>query len=94
MDLEANEKLVFTETSARRYLLGFCWKNHQRFCPRCRCRKVYRLADGRRQKGYFRVQRPDSVRNGVPLGALCMIWPAKTRPTWPAGTRCSAARCW
>ncbi|MCH7711031.1 MAG: transposase [Proteobacteria bacterium] len=47
--MEAYEKLEFTETSARRYLLGFCWKNHQRFCPRCRCRKVYRLADERRR---------------------------------------------
>lgn len=49
MDLRAFENLVRTESRARRYVLGFCWKNHQRFCPRCRCRKLYRLADQRRR---------------------------------------------
>ena len=36
MDLNTYEKLIRTESSARSYLLGYCWKNHQRFCPRCR----------------------------------------------------------
>lgn len=30
-------------------MLRFCWKNHQRFCPRCRQRKLYKLAQGRRR---------------------------------------------
>lgn len=30
-------------------MLKFCWKNHQRVCPRCRCRKVYTLSTGRRR---------------------------------------------
>ena len=47
MELNAYQKLVSSERHARKYLLGKCFKNHQRFCPRCRQRKLYRLADGR-----------------------------------------------
>src|SRR5512139_1288026 len=47
MELNAYQKLVGSERHARKYLLGKCFKNHQRFCPRCRQRKLYRLADGR-----------------------------------------------
>ncbi len=49
MDLASYETMVRSENTARKYLLGFCWKNHQRFCPRCRHRKVYALASGRRR---------------------------------------------
>lgn len=49
MDLKAYERLVSSETRARRYVLGFCFKFQQRICPRCRCRKLYRLSDGRRR---------------------------------------------
>jgi transposase len=41
--------LVSSERAARRYFLEFCWKNHQRFCPRCRERRIYRLTGGRRR---------------------------------------------
>ena len=75
MDLEAYEKLVFTETSARRYLLGFCWKNHQRFCRRCRCRKVYRLTDGRRRCARCRYTFHDFSGRWINRGALsCRQW--------------------
>jgi len=47
MDLDTYYKLISSEARARRYLLGKCFKNHQRFCPRCRCRKLYRLQEGR-----------------------------------------------
>lgn len=30
-------------------MLQFCWKNHQRFCPKCRSRKLYSLRDGKRR---------------------------------------------
>lgn len=43
--------LTFTEKSARKFLLDFCWKNHQRYCPSCKTRKLYRLSDGRRRCG-------------------------------------------
>lgn len=49
MDLKAYEHLIRTESAARKFMLGFCWKNHQRFCPKCRQRKLYRLTDGRRR---------------------------------------------
>lgn len=45
MDVITFNQIASTEKSARKYLLGFCWKNHQRFCPRCRERKLYRVAD-------------------------------------------------
>lgn len=43
--------ITSTEKKAKRFLLDFCWKNHQRFCPHCKNRKLYRLADGRRRCG-------------------------------------------
>lgn len=43
--------LTFSDNQARRFLLEFCWKNHQRFCPTCKCRKLYHLADHRRRCG-------------------------------------------
>lgn len=49
MDIESFEKLVRSETTAKRYLLKMCWQNYQRFCPRCRHRKVYSLREGRRR---------------------------------------------
>lgn len=47
MELNAYQKLIHSEKHARSYLLGKCFKNHQRFCPRCRQRKLYHLTDGR-----------------------------------------------
>jgi transposase len=49
MNYLAYEQLVSSESRARHYVLGFCFKNQQRFCPRCRSRKLLRLADGRRR---------------------------------------------
>ena len=49
MDLTTYERLIKTENAARKYLLGFCFENHQRYCPRCKGKKLYRLADDRRR---------------------------------------------
>ena len=49
IDIIAFNSITSSEKSAKRYVLGFCWKNHQRFCPQCRNRKIYHLADGRRR---------------------------------------------
>lgn len=49
MELKTYEHLIRSESAARKYLLGFCWKNQQRFCPVCRQRKLYKLTDGRRR---------------------------------------------
>jgi len=47
MDLNTYYKLIYSENRARKYLLGKCFKNHQRFCPHCRERKFYKLKEGR-----------------------------------------------
>ena len=47
MDLKAYYDLISSECRARKYLLGKCFKNHQRICPRCHCRKLYKLTDER-----------------------------------------------
>lgn len=47
MDLTSYYDLISSESKARRYLLGKCFKNHQRFCPRCNKKKLYKLRDGR-----------------------------------------------
>ncbi len=70
MDLERYEKLVCSESSARRFLLGFCWKNHQRFCPRCRSRKLYRLGEGRRRCGRCHYTFHDFSRRWINRGSL------------------------
>lgn len=70
MDLETYEKLVRSESSARRFLLGFCWKNHQRSCPRCQGRRLYRLADGRRRCARCHYPFHDFSRRWINRGAL------------------------
>lgn len=49
IDITNLNSLAFSENSARKFLVEFCWKNHQRFCPLCKSRKLYRLADKRRR---------------------------------------------
>jgi len=49
MNFQDYEKIIKNENSAKKYLLQFCWKNHQRFCPKCRSRKLYSLQGGRRR---------------------------------------------
>ncbi|NCD24613.1 MAG: transposase [Deltaproteobacteria bacterium] len=49
MNFQEFEKIVKNENSAKKYLLQFCWKNHQRFCPKCRARKLYALRQGRKR---------------------------------------------
>lgn len=49
MDLYTYENLIKSESGANRYLLGFCFKNQQRICPRCHSRKFYKLLSGYRR---------------------------------------------
>jgi len=49
MELKAYEKIVSDENRARKYVSEKCRKNGHRFCPRCLCRKLYNLGDGRRR---------------------------------------------
>lgn len=34
---------IKTENKARRFLIRTCWKNHQKFCIRCKSRNVYKI---------------------------------------------------
>ena len=47
MDLDTYYKLITSEQAARKYLSKKCRKNGHRFCPRCKQRKLYKLADER-----------------------------------------------
>ena len=49
MELTTYESIIKNEASARRYLLGKCFKNHQRICPKCTCRILWKLGSGRRR---------------------------------------------
>jgi len=75
MDLISYEKLIKTEFFARKYVLGFCLKNHQRICPRCNNRKLYRLADGRRRCGRCKYSFTDFSGRWINNGNLnCVNW--------------------
>lgn len=72
MDLEQYERIVSSEARARRFVLGFCWKNHQRFCPRCRHRRSYRLTDGRRRCARCRYTFHDLSGRWINRGGLSL----------------------
>ena len=46
MDLNTYQRLVYSESSARKYLTKKCRKNGRRFCPRCYHQKLYKLSSG------------------------------------------------
>ncbi len=70
MDISTYEQLIKSESTARKYLLGYCWKNHQRFCPHCRGRKLYKLGDGRRRCARCRYTFHDFTRRWINTGGL------------------------
>ena len=75
MDLTTYEKIIKSESSARKYVLGFCLKNHQRFCPLCGSKKLYRLKDGRRRCSRCRHTFHDLSGRWINHGALsCRDW--------------------
>lgn len=49
MELSTYESINKNDASARKYMLGKCFKNHQRFCPRCNSRKLWKLDSGKRR---------------------------------------------
>jgi len=75
MDINTFDKRIKSEAAARKYLLGFCWKNHQRLCPRCESRKNYRLAQGRRRCPRCGYTFHDFSRRFINSGNLsCLQW--------------------
>jgi len=73
MDLQAFNRAVSSESAARRYLLGKCWENHQRFCPRCRTRKLYKLGDERRRCSRCRYTFHDFSGRWINQGGLSYV---------------------
>lgn len=47
MDLNSFATLIRHENTARLFLVKSCWKNYRRFCIRCRCYNIYRIAGKR-----------------------------------------------
>jgi len=75
MDVIHFNNLVSSERNAQRYLLGFCWKNHQRFCPRCRERKLYKAAGSRRRCSRCRYTFHDFSQRFIKGSAFsCQQW--------------------
>lgn len=70
MDLYTYEHIIRSKKSSRNYLLGFCFKNHQRICPRCNGRKLYRLQDNRRRCAKCRFTFHDFTGRWINHGAL------------------------
>lgn len=75
MDLNTYYKLIYSENRARKYLLGKCFKNHQRFCPRCRERKLYKLKEGRYRCSHCDYTFHDFSGRWINQGRLtCIQW--------------------
>lgn len=53
--------------------MGFCWKNHQRFCPRCKFRTLYKLAEGRRRCGRCKYTFHDFSGRYINRGGLSPV---------------------
>ena len=70
MDLQSYEQLVKSESTAKKYVLGFCWKNHQRFCPRCTSRRLYSLLDARRRCARCGYTFHDRTGRWINMGSL------------------------
>ena len=75
MNVYAYEQLVRSESAAKKYMLGFCFKNHQRFCPRCRCRKLWKLSDENRRCSRCRYTFHDFSERWINFTELsCANW--------------------
>lgn len=75
MNITSFEEKIKSEAAASRYLLGLCWNNHQRYCPRCKTRKLYRLAQGRRRCARCGYTFHDFSQRFVNVGHLsCKQW--------------------
>jgi len=75
MELTSYYDLISSESKARKYLLGKCFKNHQRYCPRCKCRKLYKLADARYRCSRCEYTFHDFTGRWINQGRLtCVQW--------------------
>ncbi len=70
MDLTTYERLIKTESAARKYLAQNSFKNRRRFCPRCGTKKLYRLQDERRRCSACRYTFHDFTGRWINQGNL------------------------
>ena len=75
MDLKAYYDLISSESKARKYLSKKCLKNGHRFCPRCNCRKFYKLTDERYRCSRCKYTFHEFSGRGINQGRLtCVEW--------------------
>ncbi len=75
MELNTYYRLISSEDSARKYLSKKCRKNGHRFCPRCKQRKLYKLADDRYRCSRCQYTFHDFSGRWINQGRLsCVQW--------------------
>ncbi len=75
MDLTTYESIIKSDTGAIKYLLGKCLKNHQRICPKCTCRKLWKLGIGKRRCSRCRYTFKDFTGRWLNQSRLsCQNW--------------------
>lgn len=64
-----------SEQAAQDFLKQYCWPQNREFCPKCRNRKIYRLADDRLRCPVCRYTFHDFSRRWINTGGLsCGQW--------------------
>ncbi len=75
MDLTSYYSLIKSEKSAQKYLSKKCLKNGHRFCPRCQCKKLYKLSGGRHRCAQCKYTFTDFAGRWINYGRLtCVQW--------------------
>ena len=75
MDLNTYYELVSSESKAKKYLSKKCFKNRHRICPRCKNRKHYKLASGKRRCSKCKYTFHDFSGRWINHGRLtCIQW--------------------
>ena len=75
MDLSSYYDLISNENKAYGYLSKKCLKNRHRICPRCNCRKRYKLGDGRYRCARCKYSFHDFSGRWINHGRLsCVEW--------------------
>jgi transposase len=75
MELNRYYQLVSSEAKAKNYLSKKCLKNGHRFCPRCNCRKLYKLSSEKRRCSRCKYTFHDFSGRWINHGLLsCVQW--------------------
>ena len=75
MELNRYYQIVSGEAKAKNYLSKKCLKNGHRFCPRCNCRKLYKLSSEKRRCSQCKYTFHDFSGRWINHGRLsCVQW--------------------